>query len=136
MNPHCCFLFTVMADEQNTSSSTSTQTNQSNQLASYLYVHHGENPTTPLVSSLLEPSNYHSWSQSILTALSMKNKIEFVLRTHPYPAKDHSTYPVWYKCNNIVVSWSVHSISIPIRQSIVWMEMALDIWNDLKTRYS
>lgn len=25
---------------------------------------------------------------------------------------------------------------ISIRQNIVWMEMALDIWNDLKTRYS
>ena len=36
----------------------------------------------------------------------------------------------------MVVSWLVHSVSIPIRQSIVWMDIAFDIWNDLKVRYS
>jgi len=35
----------------------------------------------------------------------------------------------------MVVSWLVHSVSIPIRQSIVWMDIAFDIWNDLKVRY-
>jgi len=36
----------------------------------------------------------------------------------------------------MVVSWLVNSVSIPIRQSIVWMDIAFDIWNDLKVRYS
>ena len=26
--------------------------------------------------------------------------------------------------------------SLPIWQNIIWMDIALDIWNDLKTRYS
>jgi len=36
----------------------------------------------------------------------------------------------------MAVSWLVHSVSLPIRPSIIWMDIALDIWNDLKTRYS
>jgi len=126
-----------MAEEQNKTSSSSTQMEQLTPSAgSYLYLHPSENPATSLVSPLLEPSNYHSWSRSMLTALSVKNKIELVLGMHPCPAKDHSSYPSWYKCNNMVTSWLVHFVSIPIRQSIVWMEKALDIWNDLKVRYS
>ena len=83
-----------MAEERNISTSSSTQMEQPSQsTSSYLYLHLGENPTTLLVSPLLESTNYHSWSQSILTMLSTKNKIEFVLGTHPCPAKDHSTYP-------------------------------------------
>jgi len=72
----------------------------------------------------------------MLTTLSAKNKIELVIGTHPCPAKDYSSYPSWYRCNNMLASWLVHFVSIPIRQSIVWMEKALDIRNDLKVRYS
>jgi len=36
----------------------------------------------------------------------------------------------------MVVSWLVHSISLPIRQSVIWMDVVIDVWNDLKTRYS
>nr|KYP61297.1 hypothetical protein KK1_023728 [Cajanus cajan] len=36
----------------------------------------------------------------------------------------------------MVVSWLVHSVSPSIRQSILWMDQADDIWKDLKTRYS
>ncbi|XP_068461654.1 uncharacterized protein [Phaseolus vulgaris] len=36
----------------------------------------------------------------------------------------------------MVVSWLVHFVSTPIRQSIIWMDVALDIWDDLKIRFS
>jgi len=62
--------------------------------------------------------------------------VEFVLGTLPCPAKDHQNFPFWNRCNNMVVSWLVHSVSLPIRQSIIWMDSAQNIWNDLKTRYS
>jgi len=71
-----------------------------------------------------------------MTTLSAKNKIEFVPGTHPCPAKDHSSFAAWNRCNNMLVSWLVHFVSIPIRQSIIWMDLPVDIWNDLKTRYS
>ena len=102
----------------------------------YLYLHPGENPTASLVSPVLDSTNYHSWSRSIITALSAKNKVEFILGTHPCPLMNDSTYSAWIRCNNMVVSWLVHSVSLPIRQSVIWMDVAVDVWNDLKTRYS
>jgi len=71
-----------------------------------------------------------------MTALSAKNKLEFVLGSHPYPAKNHSTYAAWNRCNNMVVSWLVHFVSVLIGKSIIWMDSAVDVWNDIKTRYS
>ena len=70
------------------------------------------------------------------TALSAKNKVEFIMDSNPCPDKDDPTHFAWKRCNNMVVSWLVHSVSTPIRQSIIWMDIALDIWNDLKIRFS
>uniref|UniRef100_A0A0R0J6T7 Retrotransposon Copia-like N-terminal domain-containing protein n=1 Tax=Glycine max TaxID=3847 RepID=A0A0R0J6T7_SOYBN len=42
------------------------------------YLHPSESPTIALVSPVLDPTNYNSWSRSMFTALSAKNKVEFV----------------------------------------------------------
>ena len=48
----------------------------------------------------------------MLTALSAKNKVK----------------RRWI----MVISWLVHSITPSIRQSILWMDNARDIWNTVK----
>ncbi|XP_025983417.1 uncharacterized protein LOC114385294 [Glycine soja] len=103
---------------------------------SYLYLHPSENPAVALVSPALDSSNYHSWSRSMITTLSAKNKVEFVNGKAPEPLKTDRTYGAWSRCNNMVVSWLVHSVSISIRQSVLWMDKAEEIWNDLKSRYA
>jgi len=82
----------------------------------YLSLHLNENPGICLVSPVLDSTNYHSWSRSIMTTLSAKNKLEFVLGTHPCPTKDYSTYAAWNRCNNMVESWLVHSVSLSIKE--------------------
>jgi len=112
-----------------------TSASSSEQLANkYLYLHPCENLAASLVSPVLDSTNYHSWSRSFV-ALSAKNKVEFILGSHPCPQKDDLTFLVWSHYNNMVVYWLVHFVSIPIRQSVIWMDVALDIWNDLKVRY-
>ena len=88
-------------------------------MESYMYLHPSENPAVALVSPALDSSNYHSWSRSMITALSAKNKVEFVNGNAPEPLKIDRTYGAWSRCNNMVVSWIVHSVSISIRQSII-----------------
>jgi len=94
-----------------------------------------ESPATAFVSPVLDVSNYNSWSRSMVTALSTKNKLDFVDRTTSEPNKNEATYHAWKRCNNMVVSWIVHSVSPSIGQSILWMNRADEIWNDLRTRY-
>ena len=98
---------------------------------SFLYLHPSENSATPLVSPVLDSTNYHSWSHSIFTTLSAKNKVEFVNGTAPRPSEFDSSFSSWTRCNNMVASWLVHSVFVHIRQSILWMDKALDIWNCL-----
>ncbi|XP_025982783.1 uncharacterized protein [Glycine max] len=107
-----------------------------NNIESYLYLHPSENPSIALVSPVLDSTNYHSWIRSMITALSAKNKLEFVDGSAPEPLKTDRTYGAWRWCNNMVLSWIVHSVAASIRQSILWMDKAEDIWRDLKTRYS
>nr|KYP54541.1 Retrovirus-related Pol polyprotein from transposon TNT 1-94 [Cajanus cajan] len=85
---------------------------------------------------MLDSSNYNSWSKSMITALSAKNKAEFVDGSIQRPAVDDPLHTAWKRCNNMVVSWLVHSVSPSIRQSVLWMDDAKDIWKDLKSRYS
>ncbi|WVZ21124.1 hypothetical protein V8G54_008446 [Vigna mungo] len=116
--------------ESNTSSSTKDNT------PSYLYLHPNENPATSLVSPVLNATNYHSWSRSFITALSAKDKVEFVLGSAIQPSKTDASFPPWFRCNSMVVSWLLHSVSPSIRESIIWMDLAIDIWNDLKNRFA
>ncbi|XP_020233017.1 uncharacterized protein LOC109813261 isoform X1 [Cajanus cajan] len=103
---------------------------------SFLFLHPNENPTMALVSPSLDSTNYHSWSRSMLTTFSAKNKVEFVDGSAPQPPSSDRIYSAWKRCNNMVVSWLVHSVSSSIRQSILWMDFAEEIWRDLKSRYS
>lgn len=38
----------------------------------------------------------------------------------------------WNRCNMLVHFWLFNSVSELIAQSIVFMENAIDVWNDLK----
>jgi len=116
-----------MPDENPTLSSPSEQ-----QVSSYLFLHLSENPATSLVFLFLDSTNYHSWRQSIIPVLSSKKKSWI----HSCPPKDNRTFSTWSHCNNMVVSWLVHFVSVPIRQSVIGMDVTLDIWNNLKIKYS
>ncbi|WVZ16296.1 hypothetical protein V8G54_009278 [Vigna mungo] len=87
-----------------------------------------------LVSPYLDSTNYHSWSRSMITALNAKNKVEFINGSAPQPSQFDRTYGAWIRCNNMVVSWLVHSVSLSIRQSILRMDCVEEIWCDLKSR--
>jgi len=88
---------------------------------SHLYLHPGESLAVALVSHVLDLGNYHSWSRSMLTALSAKNKLQFVNGVTVEPKNAVTLCNAWTRCNNMVVSWLVHSISPQIRQYILWL---------------
>ncbi|XP_047148405.1 uncharacterized protein LOC124820697, partial [Vigna umbellata] len=103
---------------------------------SYLYLHPNENPAISLVSPVLNNTNYHSWNRSFIMALSAKNKVEFILGSAIQPAKTDASFPAWFRCNSMVASWLLHSVSPSIRESIIRMDHAIDIWNDLKNHFA
>ncbi|KAG5069044.1 hypothetical protein JHK85_001421 [Glycine max] len=102
----------------------SSSQDQSPNIDNPYYLHLGENPATALVSPVLDSTNYYLYSRSMLTTLSAKNKVEFVDRSIQGYASNHTLHIAWRRCNNMVVSWLVYSVSPSIRQSILWMDDA------------
>nr|KYP38660.1 hypothetical protein KK1_040091 [Cajanus cajan] len=98
-------------------------------------IHHSDSPSTILVTPLLKGDNYGSWSRAVTMALRAKNKLGFVDGSLPTPKKQDDI-PNWQRCNDLVASWILNSVSPEIRPSILYVETAAQIWIDLKDRFS
>ncbi|XP_050233497.1 uncharacterized protein LOC126681983 [Mercurialis annua] len=105
-------------------------------ISSPFFVHPGENPSLVLVSNLLTESNYHSWYRSMRMSLISKNKYKFVDGSIVPPHYDDEKFAIWERCNTLVMSWLYRSVSQTIADSISCMDSALEIWNDLRDRFS
>jgi hypothetical protein len=70
-------------------------------------------------------------------ALGAKNKFDFVNGTIEVPIDDFDpSYKAWSRCNMLVHSWLMNSVDDLIGQSIVYLENAIDVWNELKERFA
>jgi hypothetical protein len=98
-------------------------------------IHHSDNPATVLVTPLLTVDNYGSWSRAVTMTLRAKNKFGFVDGTLPCPTKADDISK-WRRCNDIVASWILNSVSTEIRPRILYADTAAQIWTDLKDRLS
>ncbi|KAK2434915.1 hypothetical protein QL285_020018 [Trifolium repens] len=70
-------------------------------------------------------------------ALGGKLKLEFIDGTIPVCVDPFDpSYRAWNRCNMLVHSWILNSVSDSIAQSLAFMENAIDVWLDLKERFS
>jgi hypothetical protein len=69
-------------------------------------------------------------------AIGAKNKFDFVDGTIKVPDDFDPSYRAWCRCNVLIHSWIMNSVDDSIAQSIVYLENAIDVWNELKERFS
>ncbi|XP_019200285.1 PREDICTED: uncharacterized protein LOC109193914 [Ipomoea nil] len=100
------------------------------------YLHIMKNRNLILVFPRLSEVNYASWSRSMRIALEVKNKYGFVDGSIVRPEETDRRFAVWKRCNNIVCSWILKSLSSTIAEGVLYLEAASDLWNTLKKRYS
>ena len=100
------------------------------------YLHPNENSSLVLTSCLLTGNNFHSWSRSMRMALISKNKLKFVDSSISIPAFDDPKFAAWERCNTMVLSWLLKSLSPTIAQSVIWIDYAQDLWRDLHDHFS
>ena len=105
-------------------------------LANPYFLHLGENPVIILVLPPLTESNFHQWERDMVVALESKNKEHFLFGTLPCPPPTDPMHEAWRRCNRMVMSWLTRSMSPVIKQSVMWMDSAFEIWKDLKDRFS
>ncbi|XP_031266807.1 uncharacterized protein LOC116125215 [Pistacia vera] len=65
-------------------------------------------------------------------ALLSENKLKFVDGSIKAPPSTASLFSVWERCNTMVLSWLTHSLSLSITSSILWIDKAYDVWDDLQ----
>ncbi|XP_055960699.1 uncharacterized protein LOC130015139 [Mercurialis annua] len=105
-------------------------------VSSPFYLHPSENPSAMHVTMQLNPTNYHTWNRAMRMALLLKNKLKFVDGSIPVPDQNDRCYSMWVRCNNMVISWIYRALTPSIAQSVSFLNYALEIWENLKERFS
>ncbi|KAJ8621847.1 hypothetical protein MRB53_030376 [Persea americana] len=75
------------------------------------YLHSSDNRRNILVSAPLDGENYSTWVRAMQMALTAKNKLDFVDGSAPQPDAASSNHGAWSRCNTMVLSWLLNSIS-------------------------
>jgi len=103
---------------------------------SVFYVHPSEGPNSVVVAPPLDGSNYLAWSRSMIRAFGAKNKLKFIDGSMEIPDEDDLNRSAWERCNHLIQSWIINSVSPQIAQTLVFHENAIDAWSDLKERFA
>ena len=97
----------------------------------------GNNPGDILVSqSLIGAENFNTWYRSMVVALKAKNKLGFVTSSVVEPIVSDNLYDKWVRCDSMIISWIINSVSKEIASSVIYGNTSKEVWNDLKERYS
>jgi hypothetical protein len=69
-------------------------------------------------------------------ALGAKNKLSFIDGSLPIPDLQDLNRSAWERCNHLIHSWIINSVSDSIAQTLVFHETAIDAWEDLRERFA
>ncbi|CAL9006318.1 unnamed protein product [Prunus brigantina] len=122
-----------MGEPQSTDSTTLTN---SSTISDPLVLHHSDTPGLTLANAPLKGNNYGQWSRSVRLSLSAKNKLGLIDGSIKAPPSTDAKFPMWQRCNDMVLSWLLHSIHPDIASSVLYSDTAVAVWNDLKDRFS
>jgi hypothetical protein len=103
-------------------SSHSSNFSLNDNTSNYYFLHNGDNSGLLLFPQPLTSENYNTWSRSISMALSAKNKVQFIDGTLLHSSTLNGLeFRVWKRCNDIVSSCIVNTISMDIATSIIYI---------------
>ncbi|XP_015166316.1 uncharacterized protein [Solanum tuberosum] len=119
---------TVAATSRNGGSVVIDQTNP-------FFLHASDSPGMTLVHTTLDGNGYGAWRRSMLIALSAKNKLGYIEGSSLVPAPESTDFKLWSRCNDIVTSWLLNSLSKEIAGSVIYSKSAKELWKDLEDRF-
>lgn len=88
-----------------------------------------------LVSSTFDGRGYQGWKRLVLIALFAKNKLGFITGEHPSPAPTSTDLQPGSRCNDMVTSWILNSLSKEIADSVIYFRTAKELWMSLEHRF-
>ncbi|XP_075108915.1 uncharacterized protein LOC142180748 [Nicotiana tabacum] len=99
------------------------------------YLHPSDSPGMILVNYIFDGRSYGGWRRAVLIALSSKNKLGFIDGTISVPAVSTTSPKLWSRCNDMVISWLLNSLSKEIAESVLYSKTAREIWKELEDRF-
>ncbi|XP_070043300.1 uncharacterized protein [Nicotiana tomentosiformis] len=100
-----------------------------------LYMHPSESAGTTLVPVVFDGTGYRSRRRGVLRTLLVKNKVGFITRKCKKPNTDEATYDQWDRCDDMVTSWILNSLSKDLADSLQYVNDAKELWQELEDRY-
>ncbi|KAH0636039.1 hypothetical protein KY290_036430 [Solanum tuberosum] len=99
------------------------------------YMHPSENVGSSIVPVLFDGSGYRSWRRGVLRALLVKNKTGFINGKIVKPDPDSGNFAQWERCDDMVTSWLLNSLSKDLADSLQYVKNAKELWDELTDRY-
>ncbi|XP_074346815.1 uncharacterized protein LOC141685618 [Apium graveolens] len=100
------------------------------------FLHPSDHPGMILITITLMEQNYNQWHRAMKITLSSKLKLGFIDETYSKPASPVNLAMLWSRCNDIVISWILNTVSPEIRLSVMYMTSVKDVWEDLALRFT
>ncbi|GAV59361.1 UBN2_3 domain-containing protein [Cephalotus follicularis] len=102
-----------------------------------MYLHPSDTPGVNLVTEqLIGNKNYSVWSQAMMIAFKANNKTGFIDGSCKKPDKNSPLLQQWERCDAIVLSWIMNTVSMELFNGIVYSTNAQYVWKDLKERFN
>jgi hypothetical protein len=99
-------------------------------------LHPNDNPGLIITQVVLKGDNYEEWARALRTALRSRKKFGFIDGTIPMPMEGASHLEDWWTNNSLLVSWIRNTIEPSVRTTITHMEIAKELWDDIKAQFS
>ncbi|XP_073260834.1 uncharacterized protein [Populus alba] len=95
-----------------------------------------DNPGFTITQVQLKGNNYEEWARSFRTALRARKKFGFIDGSIARPSEESEDWEDWWTINSLLVSWIRNTIESTLRSTISHVEIARDLWLDIKDRFS
>ncbi|XP_019253971.1 PREDICTED: uncharacterized protein LOC109232671 [Nicotiana attenuata] len=120
-----------MVVDENTTDFTNPALDSTNPL----YMHPSESAGSMLMPVPFDGSGYRSWRRGVLRALSVKNNVGFINGKCKNPDSQDPNYDQRERCDDMVTSWILNSISKDLADSLQYVNDAQELWKELEDRY-
>ncbi|KAJ0587122.1 putative RNA-directed DNA polymerase [Helianthus annuus] len=124
-----------MSDKGDSSGSSQTLISKLD-IGDPLFLHPSDSSSLTIVGIKLKGTeNYRVWSSAMKLALEAKNKFGFIDGKCKKNTEDEVLSSQWDRCNSVVLSWLLNSVSEELYLGQVFSKLASDVWTDLKETY-
>jgi hypothetical protein len=97
------------------------------------FLHYSNHRRMLLVSKPLNKDNYSTWCKAMMVSLNAKSKLGFIDETTTMSSATTkpNNYASWKKCNDMILSWILNSLTHDLIDSAIFSTTTHEVWEDL-----